>query len=53
MEILEDFVHQMSLNKASPLHCVSYEVNNHIVNVSLKFNQKLTLKIYLNQFFFL
>ena len=36
MEILEDFFHQMILNKASPLHCVSYEINNHIVNVKIE-----------------
>ncbi len=33
MDILNDFINQAILNKTSPLHCVSYELNNHIVNV--------------------
>ena len=33
MEILSDYMYQALLNRPSALHCVSYELKNHIVNV--------------------
>ena len=37
MDILQDFIYQLILNKPVKLHFVSYELNNHIVNVSEHF----------------
>ena len=36
MDVLVDFMYQVILNKSTKLHCVSYEINNHIVNVTEK-----------------
>ena len=36
MDVIVDFIEQSIVNKKSPLHCVTYEMNNHIVNVSRK-----------------
>jgi hypothetical protein len=33
MDIILDFMNQALVNKGCRLHCVSYEINNHIVNV--------------------
>jgi len=34
MDMIVDYLHQVILNKPSVLHFISYELNNHIVNVS-------------------
>jgi hypothetical protein len=43
MEIICDFINQVLLNKSAKLHCVSYELNNHIVNVNLIFFKNSSL----------
>ncbi|CAF0842281.1 unnamed protein product [Brachionus calyciflorus] len=36
MDLLCEYVYQATMNKDLILHCVSYEINNHILNSSLK-----------------
>lgn len=33
MDILNEYIHQTIINKNISVHCVTYEINNHIVNV--------------------
>ena len=33
LDVIVDFVEQSIVHKNSPLHCVTYEMNNHVVNV--------------------
>ncbi len=48
MDIVVDYMSQIVMNKKCQLHCVSFEFNNHIVNVRRRIEgqQKIMLIIY-------
>ena len=48
MDIVVDYMSQIVMNKKCQLHCVSFEFNNHIVNVRRRIEgqQKIILIIY-------
>jgi hypothetical protein len=33
MDLITDYMYQALMNQPTSFHCVSYELNNHIVNV--------------------
>lgn len=41
MEILCDYINQATLDVKINLHCVSYEISNHIVNVRKLIDNKI------------
>jgi hypothetical protein len=43
MDVIVDYMSQVLVHEECPLHCVSFEFSNHIVNVMLEISSKFCL----------